>query len=514
MLFYQKSLIFTLISSVWLLSWAGRAEAQRSEPDTASLENQDEAAYARQEELEALRLELAAMREALDEAAARAEAEKLEQAAEAEAQQAEIREELDASIDEKLEEERRARREIRKLAPGSHEEYGYDLGKGFFLSSYVQGQYEWHQDSEDAVSVDGDLLNQNRFLLRRGRIKLAGDYRYGGVNLELDMSTTAGDFRVAARRAEAYLQYKKSDDALPLIQVGAGVVDTRFGYDIATSSRARLFMERSLMVRSIWPDPADAGVSARGAYKWLRYSFQVLNGEPRNSPSGFPGLNPTSSTDFIARLGADAPVNERFSISGNVSFLQGKGFAPGRTATKGRLDWSDSNEDGVVQNAEIRGVPSRSAAPSLTFNRWAAGLDLQLRLKTRLGTSTLYGEAILAENMDRALYVSNPIRDGLNQRMFGYYVAFTQEFTKWAIAGFRFDYYDPHSDLFESRAGVIHHFDQSIRTYSMVAGFQLPERARLLLQYDIIRDNYGRDSVGVPMDLSNNTLTLRLQVQL
>ena len=44
--------------------------------------------------------------------------------------------------------------------------------------------------------------------------------------------------------------------------------------------------------------------------------------------------------------------------------------------------------------------------------------------------------------------------------------------------------------------------------------FQLPERARLLLQYDIIRDNYGRDSVGVPMDLSNNTLTLRLQVQL
>ena len=508
MFFYKKSLIFTLISSIWLISSVAEAQAEDALPNQeASDEGSLEADYASQEELDALKAELAAMREALDEAAAEARARQ-------EASDGARQEALEASVDAKIEEVRRERREIRKRVPGSHDEYGYELGAGLFLSSYVQGQYEWHQDSEDAISVDGGLLNQDRFLLRRGRIKLAGDYRYGGVNLEIDMATTAGDFRVAVRRAEGYLQYKRNENELPLIQVGAGVVDTRFGFDISHSSRSRLFMERALMIRSIWPDPADVGVSARGAYRWLRYSLQVLNGEPRNAPSGFPGLNPTRSTDFVVRAGADAPVNDRFRISGNLSFLQGKGFAPGRTATKGALEWSDRNEDGVAQNTEIRGVPGRSGAPSHTYNRWAAGLDLQLRLETRLGTSMLYGEAMIAENMDRALYVSNPIADGMNQRMFGYYVAFSQEFTKWAIAGFRFDFYDPHSDLFESRAGRIHAYDQSIRTYSMVAGFQLPERARLLLQYDIVRDNYGRDGTGVPQDLSNNTLTLRLQVQL
>lgn len=510
MFFYQKPLIFMLISGIWLLSSPANAQTEQPIPrdDDSSAEAED--TYASQEELQALRQELAVMREALE--AAREEQRASDEAAKARLEASE--EAVHAAVDEKIDNAKEERRQIRKLVPGSHDEYGYELGAGLFLSSYVQGQYEWHQDSEDAISVDGALLNQNRFLLRRGRIKLAGDYRYGGVNLELDMSTTAGDFRMAVRRAEAYLQYKKSDDALPLIQVGAGVIDTRFGYDIATSSRSRLFMERALMVRSIWPDPADVGVSARGAYKWLRYSFQVVNGEPRNSPSGFPGLAPSASPDFIFRAGADAPVNGRFRISGNLSFLQGKGFSPGRTATKGTLEWSDRNEDGVAQNTEIRGVPGRSAAPSLTYNRWAAGLDVQLRLKTRLGTSMLYGEAMLAENLDRALYVSNPIAEGMNQRMFGYYVGLTQEFTRWAIAGFRYDFYDPHSDLFESRAGKIHTYDQSIHTYSLVAGFQLPERGRLLLQYDVIRDHYGRDGAGVPRDLSNNTLTLRLQVQL
>jgi len=51
-----------------------------------------------------------------------------------------------------------------------------------------------------------------------------------------------------------------------------------------------------------------------------------------------------------------------------------------------------------------------------------------------------------------------------------------------------------------------------VRTYSPLIGVVLPQRARLVFQYDFIRDAFARDARGVPTDLRNNQWTLRLQV--
>jgi hypothetical protein len=126
----------------------------------------------------------------------------------------------------------------------------------------------------------------------------------------------------------------------------------------------------------------------------------------------------------------------------------------------------------------------------------------------------VYGELLLAQNMDRALFVSNPVVTGLDQRMFGWSAAAWQEITRWGIAGIRIDVYDPNSDLFDQRAGRLHPDDQRITTFTWLAGLRLEDRARLLLQHEIIRDRLGRDQAGVPTDLANNAWTLRLQVQL
>jgi hypothetical protein len=53
-----------------------------------------------------------------------------------------------------------------------------------------------------------------------------------------------------------------------------------------------------------------------------------------------------------------------------------------------------------------------------------------------------------------------------------------------------------------------------VTTYSPLVGIQLPKRARLCFQYDIIKDHLARDVSGVPTDLKNNAWTLRLQVNL
>jgi hypothetical protein len=161
------------------------------------------------------------------------------------------------------------------------------------------------------------------------------------------------------------------------------------------------------------------------------------------------------------------------------------------------------------------GQPSQAAAISKNFDRWGVGADLEFLLKTSLGWSMLYGEVTLAQNLDRGLFVANPNDvGGSDLRELGYYVAFTQEITPYGVVGFRYDLYDPNSDITDRRRGKPLPTSQKIKTYSPMVGLVLPGRARLLFQYDVIEDFLARDTRGVPTDFKNNQWTTRLQVNL
>jgi hypothetical protein len=47
-----------------------------------------------------------------------------------------------------------------------------------------------------------------------------------------------------------------------------------------------------------------------------------------------------------------------------------------------------------------------------------------------------------------------------------------------------------------------------------MAALVLRDRARLVVQYDIIRNAYARTTTGVPTSLADNVFTVRLQVEL
>jgi hypothetical protein len=295
-----------------------------------------------------------------------------------------------------------------------------------------------------------------------------------------------------------------------------GQFDTPFGYELVESPRTRWFMERSTMSRAFWPGEPDLGVRLAGALGFFRWTIAPINGEPLGEKSPYSLQDPNAAKDIVFRFGLDVKPRDDFQVAGGVSATRGRGFHAGTDATKTTLKWVDANDDGVVQPNELQGTTAQSATPSQNFDRWAAGLDLRAHVRWWLGVLKVYGELVVGANMDRGLFIANPspMNGDRDQRELGYFVGITQEIARYGVIGFRYDVYDPNLDASEKRAGSVLPYGQAIKTYSPLFGLVLPDRARLLFQYDVIRNSLARTTAGVPTNLQANTWTLRLQVQL
>jgi hypothetical protein len=389
------------------------------------------------------------------------------------------------------------------------------IRREFVFSGYLQSQYEFHQDSADQLDPSGSNLNKNRFVLRRGRFLIVRDWQWAQVKLELDGNTVNGP-TVRVQKAEASLVYgrSKDKDQPPIAQLTLGEFDLPFGFEVPYVPKVRWFMERTQASRAFWPGEPDLGVRFSGGFAFARYAIAITNGEPLDEKSGFQLQDPNSNKDITARFGLESKPRQDFAIAGGISYNRGKGFSKGTLGTKNVLIWTDTDGNGRVSTSELIGNPAVAAQPSQNFSRWAVGADVELLLHTKLGWSMLYAEIVGAENLDRGLYNADPIATGTDVRELGYYVAFTQEITRYGVVGFRYDFYDPNADFLEQRRGNLVPASQRIYTLSPLVGLVLPQRARLLFQYDAINDRLGRNARGVPADFKNNEWTLRLQVNL
>lgn len=384
---------------------------------------------------------------------------------------------------------------------------------GLRVAGYVQAQFQHSDLSEDQLQQGGAPLNQDEFLVRRARLRIDRVWDFASASLELDASTARGP-RVGIRRAEAAVFYRgnNAEELTPLIAFSVGVMDIPFGYELNESAGTRWFMERSQGGLALFPTEPDIGAKLSGAVSFFRYAAAFMNGEPVDE-SGF-ARDPNSNKDLLGRFGAEGALGKHLELAGGTSFAVGKGFHAGQDATKSSVAWVDLNEDGAHQTNEFFGLPGSAATPSENFERWAIGLDLGVSLKTKLGRSHLYGEAFVGSNYDRGYAPSDPVTTSLDARQAGGYLAFTQDLLEYVVVGLRAAVYDPNSDIIETRGGKTLPKTQTVKTLSPLVGVVLPERARLLLQYDYIRDYLARDTAGVPTDAENNQWTLRLQVEL
>jgi hypothetical protein len=387
--------------------------------------------------------------------------------------------------------------------------------RGLVLGGYVQGQYQQSQASQDQLDANGSTLNQNRFLVRRARLRVDSGWKYTSLTVEMDGNDENG-LALGLRRAEASVLLRAPEaDRAPLAVATVGLMSIPFGYELYEPNRTRLFLERTTGSRALFPGESDFGASVSGAIGFFRYGVGVFNGTPvpDSVPSAI-GFDPTSEKELLARFGAETRPDRDLGVAGGLSFAKGTGFHAGTPATKATVQWQDTNANGVVDPGEIIGVPGQAATTSKTFSRWALGVDLELRANLPMGRGILYGEAYVGSNYDRGLFVADPVASGVNLREVGWYVAYVQEVLRYGLVGLRVDAYNPNGDATLQRAGSLLPLDQTITTWSPLIGVVLQDRARLVFEYDHILNNQGLTAQGVPAAIAEDLWALRLQVEM
>lgn len=388
--------------------------------------------------------------------------------------------------------------------------------KWLSLSGFIHADAAtWRQSSEDEVnSSTGDPLNETRFLIRRARLRLEGDYGLLNGRLEFDGNTLKG-FTARLIGAEVSLQWPTSNlipGMPPYIMATLGSFKTPFGFEVQQSDRERLFLERSNVIRALFPGEYDLGGRLQGGWRFLRYAVAIMNGCPIGEQQ-FPGRDPNESKDFMGRLGVETTIGRYISLAAGFSALYGTGFHKGTPLTKDTLVWRDTNENNIVDNGEIQSIPGQVATPSENFKRHALGGDLHLSLPVpRLGPLFLQGEIIIANNLDRALHLADPIAAGRDLREIGFSFGFTQTIFSHGMIGVRYDRYNPDRDANDLLYGNQVPKDASYSTLAVAGALRYSPYGRLILEYDHHTNALGRSESGLPTTLADDALILRGEV--
>jgi hypothetical protein len=382
------------------------------------------------------------------------------------------------------------------------------------LSGYAQVDWTlYNQASQNQVDYSTNQpLNGDRFTLRRGHIRLDAGRGVVSASLEVDANTVNGP-QLRPIDAELGIRWPDStENRLPQLAATLGLMKIPFGFEVPELDVVRPFLERSTVMRALFPGEFDLGVRFAARYRFLEWTIALLNGNPIGDKV-FPALAPSRTKEIVGRFGTQADVAGGVRFEAGVSADAGVGFHEGTPTTKAQLIWRDENGDGIVQPTEIQVIPGSAATPSQEFRRFAVGADARLTIPiSSLGELELRAEIVRGQNLDRGVEYADPVGTGHDLRELGWYVGATQEITRWAMVGVRYDQYNPDQDASQQRAIGLVPTDRTYRSLALLAMLRY-RSARLLVEYDKNGNALGLAANGSPTTLNDDALTVRGQVQ-
>lgn len=374
------------------------------------------------------------------------------------------------------------------------------------VSGYVQAQWQV-ADGDGIGSVAGGNFPSGvhqRFAIRRGRVKFTYDNKTTMYVTQLDITQSGVGIK------DAYLRF--SDPWRLGLGVTAGGFDRPFGFEIGYSSGSRESPERSRIFQTLFPGERDIGVQLSyaketGPLSFLNAKVGVFNG------TGIAASENDNNKDLIGRIGVQIPFYEQnMALDGGVSFYMGKV----RNNSKFLYEINDKKYivDSTVTNQWVY------------HDRNYLGLDFQYYADLPvIGGFQFRGEYITGSQpstkSSNAVYTGATANTALyNRNVNGYYVKLIQSIGKDHQFIFKYDLFDPNTDVEGNDVGVsgagLTSGDLAYTTMGLGLIHHWDANIKFVLYYDMVTNETANsaatgDLAAFKEDVKDNVVTFRMQ---
>jgi len=348
-----------------------------------------------------------------------------------------------------------------------------DLGKltKIKVSGYIQAQFESYE--KDLVKTNDAA---NTFYVRRARVKFTYEMT-DGVRFVLQPDFSTGNLSLKDAYAVAYLPKLKS------LTLWAGQFN-RLNYEVEYSSGQRELLERSRVIRTIYPGEREVGAKLEfNPVKIpLKLQLALLNG------------------NFSSNQQKDADTKKDIMARGVYSFRlpsAGIGVDVGAHVYYGGLRAKVPYILDYVNNMD-----STSANTGSYMDKRWGGAEAQVYFDL-LGGMALKGEYISGRNAFAGDSKSNPNK---TKQFSGYYAYLIKNIgTKNQFVA-RYDTFDPNTKLSGDAAGN----DIRYRTVALAWQYYLNDNLRFSVQYEMPKNETNAKN---PTDKNDNVFSVRMQAK-
>jgi phosphate-selective porin len=376
------------------------------------------------------------------------------------------------------------------------------------ISGYVQGQWQYAEEKGIKSFAGGDFASgvNNRFTIRRGRVKFAYENKFALAVMQFDITEKGVGIK------DAYLGI--TEPWIKAVGLTVGVFDRPFGYEISYSSSSRETPERSRLFQTLFPGERDLGAKLTlKAPKGSVLDFLALDAGVFNG-NGI-AIETDSYKDFIGHLYANnlSKKDKDFRWGVGASYYNG-GFASG--------------EDGFYEMKKVDGksvfVLNGDLKKGERVKREYIGFDAQLSynwndlVKTQLRGEYLFGTQPGVEGSTKSPTAA--VAGNVYSRNFrGYYVYFIQDIPRTRLQlVVKYDNYDPNTTVagnnigLASTAGNTSGFaDLSYSTWGFGLNYKIYENILVMAYFDLVKNETSDLLADFNKDIKDNVFTLRLQ---
>jgi hypothetical protein len=397
------------------------------------------------------------------------------------------------------------------------------------VSGYIQGQYQYFESKT--------VQPNNYFSLRRARVKFTYEAA-DGVKFVLSPDFAPGSLSVK----DAYVVL--NDHWSKAFSLWMGKFN-RLNYEVEYSSSNREIAERSTIIRTLYP--SERAIGAKLEYNPqnvpIHLQLALLNGNEALTIVNNAGVNINSNEnkDFDNYKDLMARVTYNFKL-GNFGGLDFGGHAYYGSLKSNAL-YTLSSDYSTIENVNLGDAVKRNwaGAEFQLFADLLGGLSVKGEYLTGKNATIGYAPVAAAGTTAAIPGVAN-----FQNNFSGYYVYLIKNLGKKNQFAFRYDYYDPNTDIKGKDVTISQYTspdattlknrvsgksDLATTTFSLALHHYFDDNLRITLNYDIVQnEKVGSEGVltedytkvdgtkvakGIDYGkvVNNNLLTLRIQAK-